>query len=45
MRCLELDPSYSDGHLLLAQIALVQQNHRLANQSLEQALSYVGGGC
>mmetsp|Transcript_8068 Transcript_8068/g.19162 ORF Transcript_8068/g.19162 Transcript_8068/m.19162 type:complete len:1324 (+) Transcript_8068:208-4179(+) len=39
-RCLELDPSYSDGHLLLAQIALTQQNHRLANQSLEQALSY-----
>ena len=39
-RCLELDPSYSSAHLLMAQIALKQKNHRLANQSLEQALSY-----
>lgn len=38
--CLEADQSYSDGHILLAQIHLHQNNFKLADQSLEVGLSY-----
>ncbi|KAL5010855.1 hypothetical protein ScPMuIL_013160 [Solemya velum] len=38
--CLEVDPMYSDGHILMAQIYLYQGNFKLANQSLEVGLSH-----
>jgi tetratricopeptide repeat protein 21B len=39
-RCLELDPTWSDSHILMAQIYLYTDNFKMANQSLEQGLSY-----
>ncbi|XP_063424970.1 tetratricopeptide repeat protein 21B-like [Mytilus trossulus] len=38
--CLEVDSTYSDAHILMAQIHLNQNNFKLANQSLEVGLSY-----
>jgi hypothetical protein len=37
-KCLKLNPSYSEGHLLMAQINLKQDKSKLAKQSLEQVL-------
>ncbi|XP_072364247.1 tetratricopeptide repeat protein 21B-like isoform X1 [Scyliorhinus torazame] len=37
---LQLDPSYSDGHLLMAQIYLTQCNFEECSHSLEMGLSY-----
>nr|XP_022305930.1 tetratricopeptide repeat protein 21B-like isoform X1 [Crassostrea virginica] len=38
--CLEMENTYSDAHILMAQIHLYQNNFKLANQSLEVGLSY-----
>ncbi|KAK6970975.1 Tetratricopeptide repeat protein 21B [Biomphalaria glabrata] len=38
--CLEQDATFSDAHILMAQIHLSQNNFKLANQSLEVGLSY-----
>ncbi|KAK6182507.1 hypothetical protein SNE40_010181 [Patella caerulea] len=38
--CLEQDSTFSDAHILMAQIHLNQNNFKLANQSLEVGLSY-----
>ena len=38
--CLDQDATYSDAHILMAQIHLHQNNFKLANQSLEVGLSY-----
>lgn len=38
--CLEMENTYSDAHILMAQIYLYQNNFKLANQSLEVGLSY-----
>ncbi|KAJ8306896.1 hypothetical protein KUTeg_014980 [Tegillarca granosa] len=38
--CLEVESTYSDAHILMAQIYLHQGNFKLANQSLEVGLSY-----
>ena len=38
--CLDRDNTYSDAHILMAQIHLHQNNFKLANQSLEVGLSY-----
>lgn len=38
--CLEVEPTYSDAHILMAQIQLQQDNFKLANQSLEVGLSH-----
>lgn len=38
--CLEVDTTFSDAHILMAQIHLHQSNFKLANQSLEVGLSY-----
>ncbi|KAH9507420.1 Tetratricopeptide repeat protein 21B [Bulinus truncatus] len=38
--CLEQDATFSDAHILMAQIHLNQNNFKLANQSLEVGLSY-----
>uniref|UniRef100_S4RS46 Tetratricopeptide repeat domain 21B n=1 Tax=Petromyzon marinus TaxID=7757 RepID=S4RS46_PETMA len=38
--CLEKSPSYSDAHLLMAQIYLSQKNYKQCSQSLELALSH-----
>ncbi|XP_078391007.1 tetratricopeptide repeat protein 21B [Cetorhinus maximus] len=37
---LQLDPSYADGHLLMAQIYLAQCNFKECSHSLEMGLSY-----
>ncbi|XP_066301202.1 tetratricopeptide repeat protein 21B-like [Branchiostoma lanceolatum] len=37
---LEQEPTYSDAHLLMAEIHLHQGNFKLSSQSLEMALSY-----
>uniref|UniRef100_A0A4W3HT16 Tetratricopeptide repeat domain 21A n=1 Tax=Callorhinchus milii TaxID=7868 RepID=A0A4W3HT16_CALMI len=39
-QCLLLDPSFSDGHLLMAQIYLSQGNFKESSHSLEMGLSY-----
>jgi tetratricopeptide repeat protein 21B len=38
--CLRLKPTYSDAHLIMAQIAIFQENFRGASNSLEQALAH-----
>ncbi|XP_012939708.1 tetratricopeptide repeat protein 21B isoform X2 [Aplysia californica] len=38
--CLDQDATFSDAHILMAQIHLSQNNFKLANQSLEVGLSY-----
>jgi hypothetical protein len=38
--CIDVEPTYSDGHILMAQIHLQQNNFKLANQSLEVGLSH-----
>ncbi|XP_046549679.1 tetratricopeptide repeat protein 21B-like [Haliotis rubra] len=38
--CLDQDATFSDAHILMAQIHLHQNNFKLANQSLEVGLSY-----
>ncbi|ESO93623.1 hypothetical protein LOTGIDRAFT_189817 [Lottia gigantea] len=38
--CLEQDATFSDAHILMAQIHSSQNNFKLANQSLEVGLSY-----
>ncbi|CAH3123731.1 unnamed protein product [Pocillopora meandrina] len=38
--CLDQDPTFSDAHLLMAQIHLLQGNFKLSEQSLEVGLSY-----
>ena len=38
-KCIDLAPAYAAAHLLLAQIALTQDNFSMASQSLEQAVS------
>ena len=38
--CLDQDATFSDAHILMAQIHLNQGNFKLANQSLEVGLSY-----
>lgn len=38
--CIDVEPTYSDGHILMAQIHLHQNNFKLANQSLEVGLSH-----
>ncbi|XP_052805384.1 tetratricopeptide repeat protein 21B-like isoform X2 [Mya arenaria] len=38
--CIDVEPTYSDGHILMAQIHLNQNNFKLANQSLEVGLSH-----
>ncbi|KXJ11499.1 tetratricopeptide repeat protein 21B [Exaiptasia diaphana] len=38
--CLEQDSTFSDAHLLMAQIHLQKANYQQANQSLEVGLSY-----
>ncbi|XP_059173967.1 tetratricopeptide repeat protein 21B-like [Physella acuta] len=38
--CLDQDATFSDAHILMAQIHLNQNNFKLANQSLEVGLSY-----
>ncbi|XP_020612885.1 tetratricopeptide repeat protein 21B-like [Orbicella faveolata] len=38
--CLDQDPTFSDAHLLMAQIHLQQGNFKLSEQSLEVGLSY-----
>lgn len=40
VHCLDQDSTFSDAHLLMAQIHLQQQNYKLAEQSLEVGLSY-----
>ena len=37
---LDKDPSYSDAHILMAQINLKNNDFKAANQSLEYGLSY-----
>ncbi|KAL2804032.1 tetratricopeptide repeat protein 21A isoform 2 [Daubentonia madagascariensis] len=39
-RCLELDPTYADAHLLMAQIYLTQGNFAMCSHSLEQGVSH-----
>ncbi len=39
-RILDKDPSYSDAHILMAQIHLRNHDNKSANQSLEYGLSY-----
>eukprot|EP01137_Pigoraptor_chileana_P035464 Opistho-2@29514 len=39
-RVLKQDSTYSEGHLLMAQIYLTQSNYKMAGQSLEVGLSY-----
>lgn len=39
-RCIEQNPSFSDAHLLMAQVHLLQNNFKLCSQSLELCLSY-----
>ena len=39
-RILDKDPSYSDAHILMAQINLKNNDFKAANQSLEYGLSY-----
>ncbi|KAK3772094.1 hypothetical protein RRG08_061179 [Elysia crispata] len=38
--CLDQDATFSDAHILMAQIQLSQGNYKLASQSLEVGLSY-----
>ena len=38
--CIEVEPTFSDAHILMAQIHLHQDNFKLANQSLEVGLSH-----
>ncbi|KAK2186994.1 hypothetical protein NP493_181g04009 [Ridgeia piscesae] len=38
--CLDQDATYSDAHILMAQIQLHQNNFKAANQSLEVGVSY-----
>ncbi|XP_052258735.1 tetratricopeptide repeat protein 21B-like isoform X2 [Dreissena polymorpha] len=38
--CIEVEPTFSDAHILMAQIHLHQNNFKLANQSLEVGLSH-----
>ncbi|KAL3836422.1 hypothetical protein ACJMK2_021855 [Sinanodonta woodiana] len=38
--CLEMESTFSDAHILMAQIYLHQNNFKLANQSLEVGLSH-----
>ena len=38
--CLRLNPTYSDAHLTMAQIAIFQDNFRAASNSLEQAMAH-----
>jgi len=39
-QCLRLEPTFSDAHILMAQIYLHDGKHRMAGQSLEQAVSH-----
>ncbi|CAD5116982.1 DgyrCDS5817 [Dimorphilus gyrociliatus] len=39
-KCLDIDSTFSDGHVLMAQIYSHQGNFKLANQSLDYGLSY-----
>lgn len=38
--CIDVEPTYSDAHILMAQIHLHQNNFKLANNSLEVGLSH-----
>ena len=38
--CLRMEPTYSEAHILVAQIHLHDGKHRLAGQALEQAMSH-----
>ena len=38
--CIHQDQTFSDAHILMAQILLHQDNYKAANQSLEVGLSY-----
>ena len=38
--CITQDNTFSDAHILMAQIHLYQNNFKAANQSLEVGLSY-----
>jgi hypothetical protein len=40
VQCLRLDPSFSDAHLFMAQIAASQNDFATANSALEQALAH-----
>ena len=37
---IDVEPTFSDGHILMAQIHLHQNNFKLANSSLEVGLSH-----
>lgn len=39
-KCLDIDGTFSDGHVLMAQIYVHQGNFKAANQSLDIGLSY-----
>ncbi|CAG2120929.1 unnamed protein product, partial [Medioppia subpectinata] len=39
-KCLDINPSFSDGHLLMAQISIHYGNYQTASKSLEVALSH-----
>lgn len=39
-RCLEQNKAFTDAHMLMAEIHLLQENYQQASQSLEVGLSY-----
>lgn len=40
LQCLRLDPTFSDAHLFMAQIAMSRDDIKTANNALDQALSH-----